>query len=131
MSERNNENKREPCRCGEGHSEPRVHGIVRAMLLLLLKELPDHGYKLVHRLAAELSEEMMPAAAVVYRMLRDLERAGAVRSELQPGEGGPARKVYALTPVGDEQLSAWKDTVQRRIEILERFLIRHSQLGGS
>lgn len=111
-------------------AEPRVHGIVQAVLLLLLEERRDHGYELVRRLAAEVPEEMMPDPAVVYRMLRDLERDGAVRSELRPGAGGPARKVYALAPAGKAELAAWKATAERRIHTLERFLRRYAELAG-
>ncbi len=112
------------CHCGE----PRVHGIVQAVLLLLLKERHDHGYELVRRLAREVPEDMVPDATVVYRMLRELERAGAVRSELQPGAGGPARKVYALTEAGEAQLAAWDRTAERRIRTLEHFRQRFTEI---
>ena len=108
--------------------EPRVHGLVQATLLLLLKEREDHGYQLVQRLSAEIPEEIAPAPAVVYRLLRDLEQIGSVRAELRPGEAGPARKVYALTDAGEIHLRDWRETVKQRIGLLENFLDRCNQI---
>ena len=104
--------------------EPRVHGLVQAMLLLLLNEQEDHGYQLLHRLAAEIPEDMMPAPAVVYRLLRDLEQTGSIKAALQPGTAGPARKVYSLTAAGADHLQEWIGTVRQRIGLLEGFLDR-------
>jgi PadR family transcriptional regulator, regulatory protein PadR len=108
--------------------EPRVHGLIQALLLLLLKEREDHGYQLVQRLGSEIPEEMAPAPTVVYRLLRDLERIGSVRAELQPGAAGPARKVYTLTSAGEVHLEDWVATVKNRIELLQTFLRRCDQV---
>lgn len=111
-------------------SEPRVHGLLQAWLLLFLAEREDHGYELVRRIAGELPEEMLPAPAVIYRMLRRLESEGAVQSTLQSGGGGPARKVYALTEHGRTRLREWRGTAERRIALLRNFLGRVTRITG-
>lgn len=116
--------------CGDpSGSEPRVHGLLRAWLLLLLAGRENHGYELVRQLAEELPEEMVPDPGVVYRMLRKLEEKGAVVSTLRPGGGGPARRVYSLTEVGRSRLKEWRSTAQARIDLLHRFLTRLSMLS--
>lgn len=70
-------------------------------LLLLLKEQPGYGYDLVARLAKLGIDD---DSAAVYRALRVLEERHAVSSYWHTSSTGPARHVYRLTPVGDEQL---------------------------
>lgn len=38
------------------------------------------------------------------------------------GESGPARRVYALTELGVEQLEGWTLTIKREIDAMNRFL---------
>lgn len=91
-----------PCSRGE---EARVHGLIQAMLLLSVGESPSHGYELFKRLSEELPEGLVPDVAVLYRILRKFEKEGFVAARLTPGEGGPARKVYSLTPSGEDYLA--------------------------
>jgi len=89
------------------------------MLLLSVGEIPSHGYELFRRLSEELPEGLVPDVAVLYRILRKFEKEGFVVSRLAPGEGGPARKVYFLTPSGEDYLAQWYETVQTRVKALE------------
>ena len=105
---------------------PRVHGILQGWILLFLAERENYGYRLVRQVAEELPKDMIPDPAVIYRMLRTLEREGAVASTLQAGSGGPARKVYRITDAGRARLEAWRDTASSRMEVLRRFIARVS-----
>ncbi len=107
----------------------RVHGLLQALLLLRVHEGPRHGYALFKAIRAELPQEMVPGVAVVYRMLRDLEKCGHLRSRLLPGEGGPARKVYTLTPSGERLLAEWYTAIRTRRAALDRFLASYEQAG--
>jgi len=111
-------------------SEPRIHGLLQAWLLLLLAEQENHGYELVRHLSEELPEEIIPDSGVIYRMLRRLEREGAVASTLRSGGGGPARKVYTITADGESRLKGWRSTAQERIALLTRFLERLGSFTG-
>ena len=66
--------------------------------------------------------EAVPDPGVIYRHLRRLEEEGMVTSRLDPGSGGPARKVYSLTPEGESYLQAWAVQIRRRKQSLEGFL---------
>lgn len=119
-----------PCCPGRGRPE----GFVQPCLLLLLKQKPAHGYELLDSLGEFGFEEGWQDPATVYRNLRRLEHHGLVRSEWEPGEGGPARRVYSLTPEGEEMLHAWAVTIRRTAAGLERFLQHYQALfpqGGT
>ena len=78
------------------------------MLALLAKE-PSHGYELRARLRqalGPLGDGMNPGQ--VYVTLGRLEKAGLVTCELSAGlVDRPERKVYALTPDGQQRVAEW------------------------
>ena len=92
-------------------------------LLLLLKEEPGYGYDLVTRLKALGIDD---DSAAVYRALRALEEKSAVYSYWNMSSTGPARRMYRLTPSGDEML---EDSVKAFADThlaIERYLCRHT-----
>ncbi|MGH9101824.1 MAG: helix-turn-helix transcriptional regulator, partial [Acidimicrobiales bacterium] len=97
---------------------------LRACLLLLLRERPDHGYDLLERLCPLGLEREDPGA--VYRTLRWMERDHLVSSGWTDSCSGPARRTYVLTPAGRDALDEYGhalDDTRRTIEIfLDRFL---------
>ena len=68
---------------------------------------------------------------VVYRHLRCLEEDGVVESRLEPGVGGPARKVYSLTEEGEAYLQGWVPVVRSRKNLLDGFLKAIEEQGIS
>ncbi|TDA69872.1 MAG: PadR family transcriptional regulator [Clostridia bacterium] len=100
----------------------RIEGFIVPCLLLLLKEQPAHGYELMEKLGNLAFLEAIPDPGVVYRHLRRLEEDGMVASQLEPGGGGPVRKVYSLTPEGESFLRAWATSIRKRKASLEGFL---------
>jgi DNA-binding PadR family transcriptional regulator len=79
-----------------------------AVLALLAKE-PSHGYELRARLQQALGSlgDAMNAGQI-YVTLTRLEKAGLVTAERSPGHlDRPDRKVYALTPDGQQRVSDW------------------------
>ena len=92
-------------------------------LLLLLKEEPGYGYDLVTRLK-ELGID--DDSAAVYRALRALEEKGAVCSYWNTSTTGPARRMYRLTPAGDEILESSVQAFADTHLAIERYLCRHT-----
>ncbi|MET9310238.1 PadR family transcriptional regulator [Kribbella sp. NPDC003505] len=77
-----------------------------AVLAMLAKE-PSHGYELRARLRRSLGpfgEPMNPGQ--IYVTLARLEKAGLVVCERSDADK-PDRKVYAVTPAGQERVAAW------------------------
>lgn len=93
-----------------------IRSLLRPFLLLLVHERPGHGYELIERLGALGVPGVEPGHA--YRVLRDLERAGLLRSAWEPSGAGPARRRYELTSEGASELAEWV----RRLEGLSRVL---------
>lgn len=82
---------------------------MQEVVLALLAKEASHGYQLRARLKEALGPvgEAMNAGQI-YVMLGRLEKAGLVACEREPGlPDRPDRKVYALTPAGQQRVAAW------------------------
>lgn len=122
----------EPCQSKHQHAGPchptgsRVRGFIQPWLLLLLLRKPRHGYELMEELA---QDEEMPVAepGILYRTLRQLESEGLVVSSWDTERGGPARRLYEVTPEGVEYLHAWAVNIRRTRARLDRFLHEYGE----
>ncbi|PID96327.1 MAG: PadR family transcriptional regulator [Actinomycetales bacterium] len=75
-----------------------MRGVLSVAVLAVLARGTRHGYAVASELAdAGLGEVK---GGTLYPLLARLESAGWIAAEWQPGDGGPGRKVYALTPAG-------------------------------
>ena len=82
---------------------------MQEVVLALLAKEASHGYQLRARLKEALGPvgEAMNAGQI-YVMLGRLEKAGLMACEREPGlPDRPDRKVYALTPAGQQRVAAW------------------------
>jgi DNA-binding PadR family transcriptional regulator len=83
--------------------------VQQEVVLAMLAKEPSHGYQL----RARLGEALGPLgdamnAGQVYVALSRLEKAGLVTGEHSPGlPDRPDRKVYALTPDGQQRVAGW------------------------
>ncbi len=76
-------------------------------VLSLVAEQPRHGYEIEQVIEARGMREWTEVGfSSIYYLLKKLERRGWVEGRLEEGEGGPARKVYHVTPAGGESLRA-------------------------
>jgi DNA-binding PadR family transcriptional regulator len=64
---------------------------------------------------------------MIYRHLRGLEADGLVHSKWQTEGTGPARRIYYLTPEGDEALSIWIDFMQKQADNLMSFIKQYNK----
>ncbi len=95
-------------------------------LLLLLHHGPAHGYTLLEQLGSFGLGEFDPT--VVYRALREMEKQGWVVSAWdREHTQGPPRRVYRLTPLGDEVLRLWVQDLEETRRIVEDFLKAYYQ----
>jgi DNA-binding PadR family transcriptional regulator len=77
------------------------------LVLGMLKLGPAHGYELRSRVREELGPAWRVASSQLYAWLRRLEEGGYVSSALAEAPGGPPRRVYSLTPAGEERFWQW------------------------
>jgi DNA-binding PadR family transcriptional regulator len=83
--------------------------VQQEVVLAMLAKEPSHGYELRARLRQALGPlgEAMNRGQV-YVTLTRLETAGLVSSERSPGLADrPDRKVYELTPAGQQRVAEW------------------------
>lgn len=118
-----------PCSCGMGN----LYRFVEPVTLYLLKiKGGAHGYTL----AADLNEYGLSDSFVepgaLYRTLRRLEENGYVVSTWDVEGGGPARRLYDLTPQGEEHLREWMAVLERLSLSLGRFVedVRNAVAGS-
>lgn len=97
--------------------------MLQPCLLLLLKEETGYGYDLAIRLKTLGIDD---DSAAVYRALRSLETNRWVSSYWCTSSSGPARRMYRLTPAGEEQLHAAVEAVAETHQAIERFFCRHA-----
>lgn len=118
------------CRKGRGRG-PQGDGFgniprfIEPVVLLLLKQLGSaHGYQL----AGELPEHSLTGAIVdrgaLYRTLRQLELGGHVTSDWDVSGQGPARRLYRLTPIGEEFLQQWTELIAQMAGSMNDFVVK-------
>lgn len=88
-----------------------LRAVLDLAVLAVLVEGDRHGYALAQRLAEHGIGPVRGGA--LYPVLGRLETEATVSSRWQPGEGGPGRKVYAVTEAGRVRLATdgarWRD----------------------
>jgi len=108
-----------PCTCGMGN----LYRFVEPVTLFLLKTRGrTHGYDLVGGLNDNALTDSRIEPGALYRTLRRLEENGFVVSNWDVSGAGAARRVYELTPEGEEHLHEWMVVLERMSKSLTRFV---------
>jgi PadR family transcriptional regulator len=97
-------------------------------VLLLLSEAPGYGYSL----QKDLQEFRFGPIdrPTTYRALAQLERDGLVEAATEAAPGaGQARRVYSITPVGEQVLRLWMRVIEEERDCLSRVLRRYRTDG--
>ena len=77
-------------------------------MLAVISRGETYGYEILSTLEGAGFDGVGDAS--VYGTLRRLEQAGHLQSRLAASDSGPARKYYAVTPTGTEQLRSGTDS---------------------
>ena len=108
----------------------------RYALLGLLMRGPRHGYELYRRYERELGPMWRAGMSQVYALLKELEQDGLVEARVELQESRPARKVYSLTPAGNQAFKHWvrqpvKNIRDIRVLFLAKlYFLRQLRLDG-
>jgi PadR family transcriptional regulator PadR len=125
MSTKRNRSSRRRIRPGSGKAER----YIQPSLLLGLKIKPSYGYELINNIHEFGFVQGQAPPGMIYRHLRGLEADGLVQSEWQTEGSGPARRIYRLTPDGNEALSLWIDYMQKQADNLVSFINEYKSLS--
>ena len=100
-------------------------GTVSLALLAVLgrSRQPMYGYQIAKRLEEAGEGVLARKQSALYPVLRNLEAAGLLASEVEPSVSGPPRRYYRMTKPGREVLREWiaawhatRDSVDRILE---------------
>ncbi len=86
-------------------------GTVSLVLLAVLGQSrqPMYGYQIAKRLEDMGEGVLAGKQSALYPVLRNLEGAGLLASEVEPSISGPPRRYYRITKQGREVLRDWVD----------------------
>ena len=100
-----------------------LRGVLEPCVLRVLADGATYGYAIAEKLA-DLGLGRLKGGTL-YPLLGRFEDAGWVEIEWRPGDGGPGRKYYSLTPVGRaaaaDEAARWAhftDTTRRLTDTL-------------
>lgn len=97
-------------------------GALDLAVLGLLARGESYGYELTQALVEAGFDGL--GDATIYGTMRRMEQARLVTSRLEPSPDGPARKYYALTVAGQEQLQQGAERWQDLADSMSRLLAR-------
>lgn len=93
-------------------------GLLPIAALSLIKDKPAHGGEIYQRLKDKFDIEA--PRAVVYVMLRGLERHGLMVSKWDIEESGPAKRRYTITEEGLEYFNLGLERLKKASKIISQ-----------
>lgn len=118
---------------GRGGRGPRKHrgrvmSFLQPCLLVMLHQGAAHGYNLLNGLEEFGFPPGRSDPSLVYRALREMEEIGMVTSEWDSDSLGPQRRVYQITPQGEEYLAVWVADLRQTREEVNRLLAAYKEV---
>lgn len=105
-----------------GWIDGKKHRYVKPWILLILSHKPSYGYGIVEQLGQLNPEEEVPDLAAIYRHLRKMEEEKLVISQWETEGGGPAKRIYEVTPQGIQMIHEASIQLERKKKALENFI---------
>ena len=87
---------------------------LQSCLLVLLHREPCYGYSLMDGLQEFGFQSEQMDISIIYRSLRNLEEDDLVSDSWDDNSLGPQRRMYTLTPQGQEALGEWIENLRKR-----------------
>jgi len=88
-----------------GRQPNQISGNLPGMILAVLERGPLHGYGIARAIEERSADALSFGEGTLYPALRTLESNGHVEASWDTsGSSGPAKKVYAITLQGEEEL---------------------------
>jgi DNA-binding PadR family transcriptional regulator len=94
----------------------------------LLRRGQAHGYSLLNDLEEFGFQPGQKDPSLIYRALRDMEEDGLVVSEWDPDSLGPQRRVYGITPDGQQHLRIWIADLRRTRQEINTLIQAYERL---
>ncbi|HHY39389.1 MAG TPA: PadR family transcriptional regulator [Clostridia bacterium] len=120
--------REERCECHFERGGRLLPQYLQAFLLLLLSAKPTHGYELMESLGSFGFTDQNIDPTTIYRHLRRMEEDGLVKSTWDTSGAGPAKRLYGLTPEGEDVLQSWAVVIRHDMKILGTFLEQYDRM---
>jgi PadR family transcriptional regulator, regulatory protein PadR len=99
----------------------RPKNLLMPLVLMSLWQWNPYGYELMEKTATFWEEAINPGT--LYRTLRQMENIGDIESTWETSEnGGPARRMYAITEAGVAYLDLWMASLEQYQRNMDTFL---------
>ncbi len=92
------------------------------LILGVLSDAPRHGYAIAREIERRSEAALRPGEGALYPALRGLEGDGFIEGRWEPAAGGPARKIYALTPGGTRELQKRTHSWHQYVQAVDRVM---------
>jgi PadR family transcriptional regulator PadR len=102
---------------------------IQPSILMGLRRKPSYGYEIIQTIQEFGFVEGQAPPGMIYRHLRDLEAAGLVISSWRTEGAGPAKRVYELTPEGEEALALWSEYMEQQAQKLMSFIKAYRKIA--
>lgn len=106
----------------------RVMSFLQPCLLVMLHRGEAHGYNLLNGLDEFGFKPGQHDPSLIYRVLREMEEIGLVSSEWDPDSLGPQRRVYQITPEGEEYLQNWVADLKRTRQEIDALISAYEEV---
>jgi DNA-binding PadR family transcriptional regulator len=107
----------------QGIHSPLTTSILEPTLLLLVSQKTSHGYNLLNELEKYRMGSIHPS--IVYRVLREMEGLGWIRSTWDVDETqGPPRRNYEITDLGTQALQHWRKQLEKHRDLIAELLTK-------
>jgi len=112
---------------GRGRRRQGVLGFLRPALLFMLARENLHGYSLLDGLGEFGFNPDRVDPSLIYRTLKQMEECGWVTSRLGEESLGPQRRIYQISPEGEEYLAELVDGLRRRRDEIDSLIQAYNQ----
>jgi PadR family transcriptional regulator, regulatory protein PadR len=102
-----------------------LNGGTAALVLLGVldkAESPMYGYQIAKLIESRTKDIDIMKQGALYPVLRSLESAGLLESEVEPSVTGPPRRYYHITESGRQALVKWTEIWGQTRELVETVL---------
>jgi PadR family transcriptional regulator PadR len=83
---------------------------------------PMYGYQIAKLIEAQTRDVDIMKQGAFYPVLRSLEAAGLLRSEVEPSVSGPPRRYYTITEDGRLTLAKWTEIWRQTSDLVNAVL---------
>ena len=110
-----------------GRRRQGLMGFIRPALLFMLLREDSHGYSLLDGLSEFGFNTIRVDPSLIYRILREMEEDGLVKSYFGEESLGPQRRIYQMLPEGQTHLSDLISNLRHRRNEIDNLLSAYDQ----